>query len=469
MFDGKHHKCINFNYYDGDVVINIKYKTREKQFKMVSGAKKIPYNLNSIKESDTIIICEGEEETMCWHEAGYPFAVSCPNGAATGNNNLEWLDNSYNFFEGKKIYLATDGDAPGKKLREDLSRRFEPSDVYIVEFTDYKDANDYLKAKGVDSLKFLFDNAKPLPIPEISTVEDFMGELMDIYDNGYPVGDKIDYPEFDEHITWKRGQFVVVSGVPGSGKSTFVDQVCLRLALRRNWKFAMFSPENDNVLKSIRLAEQITGQPLQSDMHRKMPKAMYERALMYIKDHFSFYDTANLNDFKIDNLLRIAKSLIRQKGIDAIVLDPFNYIEHDNQQDIMNEKIGRMLVKMKKFALTNKVMVVLVAHPKKMQKNKNTNQYEVPRLYDISGSHHFFNVTDNGFVVHRDFDTGLVDVYVQKIKHYFMGKLGYVTFDFDPITGRYKEQSQEFENELHNYDQTDIFNKNPQLPDWPAL
>jgi twinkle protein len=469
MFDGKHHKCINFNYYDGDVVINIKYKTREKQFKMVSGAKKIPYNLNAIKESDTIIICEGEEETMCWHEAGYPFAVSCPNGAATGNNNLEWLDNSYNFFEGKKIYLATDGDAPGKKLREDLSRRFEPSDVYIIEFTDYKDANDYLKAKGVDSLKFLFDNAKPLPIPEISTVEDFMGELMDIYDNGYPVGDKIDYPEFDEHITWKRGQFVVVSGVPGSGKSTFVDQVCLRLALRRNWKFAMFSPENDNVLKSIRLAEQITGQALQTDMYRKMPKPMYERALMYIKDHFSFYDTANLNDFKIDNLLRIAKSLIRQKGIDAIVLDPFNYIEHDNQQDIMNEKIGRMLVKMKKFALTNKVMVLLVAHPKKMQKNKNTNQYEVPRLYDISGSHHFFNVTDNGFVVHRDFDTGLVDVYVQKIKHYFMGKLGYVTFDFDPLTGRYKEQSQEFENELNNYDQTDIFNKNTKLPDWPAL
>jgi twinkle protein len=215
LFDGKHHKCINFNYYDGDVVINIKYKTRDKMFKMVSGAKKIPYNLNSIKESGTIIICEGEEETMCWHEAGYPFAVSCPAGATAGNNNLEWLDNSYNYFEGKKIYLATDGDAPGKKLREDLSRRFEPSDVYIVEFTDYKDANDYLKAKGVDSLKFLFDNAKPLPIPEISTVDDFRSELMDIYNSGYPVGDKIDYPELDEHITWKRGQFVVVSGVPG--------------------------------------------------------------------------------------------------------------------------------------------------------------------------------------------------------------------------------------------------------------
>ena len=142
-----------------------------------------------------------------------------------------------------------------------------------------------------------------------------------------------------------------------------------------------------------------------------MPKPLYERALVYINDHFSFYDTANLDDFKIDNLLRIAKSLIRQKGVDAIILDPFNYIEHDNQNDIMNEKIGRMLVKMKKFALTNKVMVLLVAHPKKMLKNKNSNQYEIPRLYDISGSHHFFNVTDNGFATTmREADTIRIEV-----------------------------------------------------------
>jgi twinkle protein len=205
------------------------------------------------------------------------------------------------------------------------------------------------------------------------------------------------------------------------------------------------------------MAEQIVGKPMAGHPQQKMTKEIYVRALNYINRHFSFYDTANLDDFKIDNLLRIAKSLIRQKGVDAIILDPFNYIEQDSNNDIMNEKIGRMLVKMKKFALTNKVLVLLVAHPKKMQKNKNNGQYEIPRLYDISGSHHFFNVTDNGFVVHRDFDTGLVDVYVQKVKHYFMGKLGYATFDFDPQTGRYKEQTQYWENELENNDQTEFF------------
>lgn len=457
MADGKQHKVINFNYFDGSILVNVKYKSRDKQFKMVQGAKKIPYNLNSIKESPQIIICEGEEEAMVWHEAGYPFAVSCPAGANVGNNNLEWLDNTYSFFENKKIYLATDNDMPGKKLKEDLSRRFDADNVYIIEFGEVKDANDYLKAYGKESLILIFENAKPLPIPEISTVDNFMDELISIYDNGYPVGDSVGYPEFDDLLTWKRGQFVVVSGVPGSGKSTFVDQVCIRLALRKNWKFAMFSPENDNVLKSIRMAEQIVGKPIAGDIQRRMSKDIYMRALTYINRHFSFYDTANLDDFKIDNLLRIAKSLIRQKGVDAIILDPFNYIEQDSNNDIMNEKIGRMLVKMKKFALTNKVLVLLVAHPKKMQKNKNNGQYEIPRLYDISGSHHFFNVTDNGFVVHRDFDTGLVDVYVQKVKHYFMGKLGYATFDFDPQTGRYKEQTQYWENELENNDQAEFF------------
>lgn len=465
--DGKKHKTINFNYYRGGELINVKYKTREKYFKMVQGAEKIPYNYNSIISSDSIIICEGEEETMCWHEAGYPYAVSCPSGANTGNNNLEWLDNTYHSFEGKKIYLATDNDAPGKKLAEDIARRFEPENIFKIEFGEHKDANDVLKAEGVDKLKILFRDAKPLPIPEISTVNDFRDELINIYESNYPKGDTIGYPELDKLISWKRGQFVVGSGIPGHGKSTFVDQVCLRLAIRKNWKIAMFSPENDNVLKSIRLAEQITGKPVHGP--GRMSKELFERTLVMIEHHFSFFDTDNLNDYKIDNLFRIGKTLVRQKGIDAIILDPFNYIDSEGDSDNGNDKIGRMLVKMKKFAKVNNVMVLLIAHPRKMQRDKNTGEYEIPRLYDISGSHHFANVADNGFVVHRNFQSGQVDIYVQKIKHYFMGKVGFVTLDYDVATGRYKEINGSWENELNNNVNTELFDQDSEVSSWTRL
>lgn len=461
--DGKKHKTINFNYFRGGELINVKFKTREKFFKMVSDAEKIPYNYNGILTADQIIICEGEEETMCWYQAGYPFAVSCPSGASTGNNNLEWLDNSYHLFENKKIFLATDNDQPGKKLAEDIARRFEPENLFRINFGDEKDANDILKKYGEAKLVELFNEAKPLPIPEISSVDDFEDQLLDIYNSQYPKGDVVGYPELDNLISWRRGQFVVGSGIPGHGKTTWVDQICVRLAFRKNWKFAVFSPENDNVLKSIRMAEQISGRPVHGA--NRMSIDQYRKALSMLNHHFSFYDTENLNDYKIDNLLRIGKSLIRQKGVDCIVLDPFNYIDIDSESDSGNDRIGKMLVKLKKFAKVNNVLIILIAHPRKMQRDKNTGEYEIPRLYDISGSHHFANVADNGFVVHRDFKTGLVDIYVQKIKHYFMGKVGFVTMEFDPFTGRYKEQNQLWESELEQSQSLDIFD-NPNEVDW---
>ncbi len=466
--DRKQHKTINFNYWKGSELVNVKFKTREKYFKMVTDAEKIPYNYNSILQSDKIIICEGEEETMCWHQAGYPFAVSCPSGASKGNNNLEWLDGVYYTFENKKIFLATDNDVPGKKLAEDIARRFEPENLFKIDFGEFKDANDVLKAHGETALQDLYNAAKPLPIPEVSSVADFRDELVNIYNSNYPKGSVIGYPELDKLISWKRGQFVIGSGIPGHGKTTFVDQVCIRLAFRENWKFAIFSPENDNVLKSVRMAEQISGKPLHG--YNRMTKDQFDRCLSMIDSHFSFFDTDNLEDYKIDNLLRIAKSLVRQKGIDAVIFDPFNYIDNDSESDSGNERIGKMLVKLKKFAKVNNVLVILIAHPRKMQRDKSTGEYEIPRLYDISGSHHFANVADNGFVVHRDFKSGLVDIYVQKIKHYFMGKVGFVTMEFDPITGRYKEQEQDWETEFYTRVSEDLFDTPEQdINSWTNL
>jgi twinkle protein len=200
-----------------------------------------------------------------------------------------------------------------------------------------------------------------------------------------------------------------------------------------------------------------------------MSKELFERTIAMIDHHFSFFDTDNLNDYKIDNLFRIGKTLVRQKGIDAIILDPFNYIDSDADSDNGNDKIGRMLVKMKKFAKVNNVMVLLIAHPRKMQRDKATGEYEIPRLYDISGSHHFANVADNGFVVHRNFQSGLVDIYVQKIKHYFMGKVGFVTLDFDVATGRYKEVNGSWETELNTNANTELFSQDSETSNWTRL
>ena len=434
--DQKEHKVICFNYFLEDDLINIKFKTSDKKFKMVKDAQKIPYNLNSIIKSDKVIICEGEEECMVWHQCGYPFAVSVPNGASKTNNNLEWLDSVYEYFQGKIIYLATDNDEPGRKLAEDISRRFEAEDIRMVYFPEgQKDANDVLVNIGQHAVISMFETAKQKPITEISVADDYRDTIFGYYESGYPIGAQIGMAETDEHITWSRGELVVVTGIPGSGKSTWLDFVYARLAIRSGWKFGIFSPENVAPLKITRLSEQIVGYPL-----KKMNKMQIDKAISRINQHFYFYNVEQMNDYSIDGILAIAKNMIRRYGIDCLCLDPFNYISMQSTDDNSNERIGELLRKLKQFAVKNNVNVTLVAHPRKM--DKSNGSYNVPRLYDISGSHHFFNVPDVGLAIHRNYVDGSndpVELHVQKMKYHFRGSLGKVEYFFEPSTGRYSE------------------------------
>ena len=78
----------------------------------------------------------------------------------------------------------------------------------------------------------------------------------------------------------------------------------------------------------------------------------------------------------------------------------------------------------------------LVAHPTKVKKEAN-GKYEIPTMYSISGSAHFFNKTDNGIAVYRDFETEIVTLYIQKIRYSWLGKLGYCEFMFNNDTRQY--------------------------------
>lgn len=442
--DQKEHRVICFNYFLNEELINIKFKTSDKKFKMVKDARKIPYNVDAIKDSEYVIISEGEEETMVWHQSNLR-AVSVPNGASSNNNNLDWLDSCYELFENKVVYLATDNDEPGRKLKQDIARRFSSHDIRIIEFPENeKDANDCLKRYGQEFITRLFHDARPLPVAEISSALDYLDTIQSYHTDGYPIGAMVNMSETDEHITWNRGEMGVVTGIPGSGKSTWLDYIFVRLACLKNWKFGIFSPENVAPLKITRMSEQILNKPLSA-----MNSGEIEQAVKLIDNHFWFYNVETLEDYSLNNLLRLGETLIKRHGIDCLCLDPFNYIEQESNEESSNERIGNLLRSLKRFAIKNNVLVILVAHPRKM--DKTSAGYNVPRLYDISGSHHFFNVPDWGLAIHRTFQNGQkdpVELHVQKIKWHFRGKLGRVDYEFNRDTGQYTEDGK-FENLLY--------------------
>jgi twinkle protein len=90
------------------------------------------------------------------------------------------------------------------------------------------------------------------------------------------------------------------------------------------------------------------------------------------------------------------------------------------------------------FNKKNGTHAFVVAHPTKMRRDPN-GKFEIPGLYDISGSANFYNKADIGISIYKD-EPGRNTVYVQKVKFKFWGQTGYVGYNWDSANGRYTEQ-----------------------------
>lgn len=431
--------AICFNYYKDDQLVNIKFRGKGKDFKMVTGAELIFYNLNSIKHEETVYITEGEIDCMSLHEAGVHNTISVPNGASlNGNVKLEYLDNCFHYFlNKKKVVLVVDNDAAGLRLQEELARRIGYEKCYLVKYLDgCKDANDVLIRYGKDALKSVLESSRLYPLVGEVVMDDMYDDIVDFYENGYPLGAESHVSHnFDELLTFTPGQLTIVTGIPGSGKSEFIDFLMVNLSKHHQWNWGVCSFECEPKYHVTKLQEKFTNKSFafRKDINNRMDKDEFMYSIGMIDKHFHFMNLS-LIDITIDGLISKAEEFVVRYGINGFLFDPWNCIEAKGEG---TEYVLQCLNKIINFLRKYKVHGFLVAHPTKLQKDKQTGKYEVPTLYNISGSAHFFNRTDNGISVYRDFESGTVDIYVQKVKHYWTGKQGFCSYSFDVETRRY--------------------------------
>lgn len=185
---GRKESCICFNYYEGNRLVNTKFRDLNKNFKFVSNAELIPYNLNSILGEPECTITEGEPDTLALMAIGRKSVISVPGGA---NRNLSWMDRFFeSHFEDKKvIYICVDTDRKGLELRDELVRRLGAERCRIVDLSPAKDANELLlEPHGAEALKAAFENAPQAPLEGVFTAEDLSDELRILFDNGLGSG-----------------------------------------------------------------------------------------------------------------------------------------------------------------------------------------------------------------------------------------------------------------------------------------
>lgn len=436
---GKNSNCLNFNYFRNGSLVNIKYRDGAKNFKLVSGAELIFYNYDKAKDSKIVVICEGEMDCMSLHEAGVFAVVSVPDGAKTSDNaKLEYLNNCYDILEDKIcIVLAVDNDEAGVKFRDILADRLGRDRCRTVVYPDgCKDANDVLVNHGPDVLKKVIEDGQPFPLEGIDLVCDIRHYVDEIYKNGYPKVEGIGFNGLDSKIRFSTGQLTVVTGIPGSGKSEFMDQIMVKLSEVHGWRHGVFSAENQPVqLHIAKLMEKKAGEYITGFC--KMSVKTYEETLQFINEHFFFIKIIDEN-LKVENILNRAKELITRYGIKFLIIDNWANLEHNYSGETEHQYIGKSLIKLFNFCKAYNIHIVVVAHPTKIKKRQD-GSYEVATLYDISGSSHWFNKVDNGISIYRDYQNNITTAHIMKVRHRYNGEVGSQDFQWSPIGGRYLE------------------------------
>ncbi len=455
--DGKHFMpqsgsqddTIQFNYYLKDVLINVKYRTYDKKFAMETGAELIPYNLDSITGKTECIITEGEMDCLSFIEIGKSNCISVPNGAGS---NLSYLDDFIDgWFEDKEIiYVAVDTDEKGIILRDELVRRFGAERCRIVTFgDDCKDANEHLVKYGKTSLLSCLDNAQEIRTEGIFTLSEFEENVDDMYYNGLPKGATIGHENFDRLCSFETKRLVVVTGIPGSGKSEFVDEIAERLCILHGWRFGIFSPENAPMsYHTGKLIEKYAGVKCSREY---MTESLFKKSKTFVNSNFFFIDPND--DYDIETILEKARYLVRRHGIKGLIIDPFNRLDLNFSKNKETDVIRDILRKIIFFAQQNDVLVFLVAHPTKLQPDKD-GIVKAPNLYDIAGSAHFFNMADYGITVHRNRTANNVEIYIRKVRFKHMGTVGKITMLYNFTNGRYIQevpgQNPKWNNECHD-------------------
>ena len=431
----KEENTIQFNYFINDELINIKYRDGRKNFKLVKGAEKVFYNLDSTLGSDTVVIVEGEVDVLSLMEVGITSVVSVPNGATLNRLNLDYLDNCIDYFLDKtKIIIATDADEAGQNLQSELIRRFGAEVCYTVEFGPHKDANDLLVADGRNELIRRINQAVPVPLENVVQLKDVEHELTEFIQEGFKPGFQIGLPNFDDVFSTYTGQFITVTGIPSSGKSDWVDQMAVGYNKNYGWKTAFASPENKpTFLHAHKLIRKYWGgMPSKEDVGGDKWKQVFE----HVNDNFFFIENER---YDLDAVLKKGAELVKRKGIKCLVIDPFNKVKMSTKREMsIPDYTMEYLQKIEIFAKKYNVLVIVVAHPTKMYKGAD-GKIEEPTMYNIKGGGEWYDASYHGLLVHRNYETKTVKVKVLKVKFQNLGQNGEEAhFTWDHQSGLYK-------------------------------
>lgn len=402
-----------FQYFDlNDVLMMVKVRPSHKVKKgdpktfCLPGFDTTPllFNENKINISEPLLITSGELDCAAAVESGFHNACSIP----LGDQNTHWVTECWDFLEQfDEIIVAYDNDDSGKKFIKDIvprlgSWRCKVVDIpEIIEVNDrkifVKDLNEYLFYMGKEKTLDLILNATDTPVPSVLDFSDIEEEDLDEID-GIDFGiDELDR----ELMKIFYGSLCVLSGTPGSGKTSFLYQlICNALDQEKNvWLFSrelparmskswllylMAGTRNVNQYRDKKGAIYYKVKP----SARKQINDYYQKSLHIYRDDYP-NDVQSLQSSMIDSARKYGCKLFIVDNMTTIDLKANDSNKYEKQTDFINWLIY--------FSMKYHVATILVIHPKKMNPEYGSNV----GIYDLSGTSNIVNLAHRTLALKR--------------------------------------------------------------------
>ncbi len=430
-----------FPFLERGAVVAEKYRAPGKTFSQKKGGRQIFWNVDVLDDPALVsghaalVITEGEMDALTAIDCGFPFTVSVPAGApaVTDGEDPERLPDEAPQDEPKgkfafvwharerlkpikRFILAVDNDAPGIRLRAELQRRLSPSRCWFVTYPEgCKDLNEVRLKHGAEAVARVLNEAKQVPVKGVYKLSDYPEQpRLETYRTGLV--------DLDDALGLWLGELLVVTGVPGHGKSSLMLEITTRLIERYGWVCGVASfeipikPQLRDKLRGVRLRMN----PWQAT------DAERGQADRWIEAHWTFITSLPTDDdeMNLDWLMEKATDAVLRDGIKILLVDPWNEIEHGRRpSETQAEYIGRALRSLRRLAQAYELLVIVVAHPTKDFALKGTTRPLT--LYDIDGGAMWVNKPDHGIIVDvPDPDTNETIVHVKKVRFRGTGKRG---------------------------------------------
>lgn len=458
-----------FNYYDtNDVLTMVKYKPSHKvqhgQAKcwcqQNSDTAPLLFNMNRINVNSPLLICEGEPDCLSAIEAGFKNAVSVP----LGSSNLHWIDENLEWLDQfESIIICADNDDAGVKMQKECVPRLGSWRTKVVDIPAVpigntgrvtKDLNEILYVCGKDKVLELILDAKDSPVPSVADLSDVEPtEYEDV--DGVTTGLKaID----DELMRLFFGTLTIVSGQPGSGKSSLLTQLACN-SLDNDIGTWLFSGELPNGVEKSWFNYIFAGP-------RNITDAISRRGNPYKK--ISTTTLAEINktykgrwhiyrddyDNTLDKLIASMTDTVRKYGARCLILDNFMCIDTETSEEELRSQTDT-IKKLIEFAKKYQVAVILVCHPRKMDAGTNVG------IYDIAGTSNIVNLAHRTIGLRRVTDAERenaakysekrrqllkYDVIVTIVKDRMFGRQNIdVGLYYDPVSRRFFSDMDEYD------------------------